>query len=139
MQSSLTCSLNSQTIDTSISLLSGVTKLPTTIGDTSTEIKFSISNVQNPLSLATTATSISAYILTSSKNYRLNKRTTGLTITNTAAGSISNATASPDDSSLGVTTNYLVSFKPDNTITQNTVVKVTIPSELGVSTATAMT
>lgn len=138
LQSSLTCSLNSQTIDTSISLLSGVTKLPTTIGDTTTTIKFSISNVQNPLSLATTTTSIQAFMLKSSKNYRINRRTTGMTITNTASGSISNATASPDDSSLGVTTNYLISFKPDNTILQGTVVKVTIPSELEVSTATAM-
>jgi hypothetical protein len=139
LESSLTCSLNSQTIDLSTSLLTGVTALPTTVGVTSTQVVFSISNVQNPLSITTTATSILIYILTSSKNYIINQRTTGLTITNTAAGSISNATASPDDSSLGVTTSYLISFKPDNSILQNTEVKVTIPSEVGVDTTTTMT
>jgi hypothetical protein len=138
LQSSLTCSLNSQTIDLSTSL-SGVTSLPTTVGDTSTQVVFSISNVQNPLSISPTTTSMQVYILTSSKNYIINQRTTGLTITNTDAGSISNATASPDDSSLGVTTNYLISFKPDNSILQNTEVKVTIPSEVGVDTTSTMT
>lgn len=122
----------------SVALPTGVTQLPSAAGDTTTQIKFSISSVQNPLSMSTTA-SFQILILTSNKNNRINSKTTGLTVTNTAAGSISNASVSPDNSALGATTPYLVSFKPDNSILQNTQIKVTIPSQIGVNTTSTMT
>lgn len=114
-----------------------MTQLPTTAGNTSTQIKFSVSNVQNPLSMSTTS-SIQMSILTSNKNNRINTKTTGLTITNTEAGTITSAAVYPDNSTLGATTSYLVSFTPSTNIAQNTVVKITIPSQIGVTSASAV-
>ena len=138
LQSSLICSLQSNTIFLTVALATGVSQLPTTVGDTSTEIKFSISNVRNPLSTATSA-SIEIYVLTSNQNNKVNQRTSGLTLTNTEAATIINAAAYPIDSTLGATTTYLISFQPPNSIEQNSVVKVTIPSQVTVNTGSTMT
>lgn len=137
LQSSLICSLQSNTILINIALPSGVSQLPTVAGDTSTQIKFSVSSVRNPLSMAPTS-SLQISILTSNQNNKINERTTGLVITNTEAGEITNAAAYPQNSALGATTSYLISFKPVNSIAQNTVVKVKIPTQIGVATPTAM-
>lgn len=130
--------MNGNTIFITVALLSGVSQLPTTAGDTTTNIKFSISNVRNALSLAATS-SFQIYVLTSNQNNRVNQKTSGLTLTNTEAATITNAAAYPIDSGLGATTSYLISFKPPNTIEQNSQIKVTIPSQIGIDTSSTMT
>jgi hypothetical protein len=129
--------LNGNTIFITITLLSGVSQLPITVGDITTQIKFSISNVRNALSLATTS-SFQIFILTNNQNNRVNQRTTGLTLTNSEAATITDAAAFPIDSGLGATTSYLISFKPPNIIEQNSQIKVTIPSQIGIDTSSTM-
>jgi hypothetical protein len=94
--------------------------------------------VRNPLSLATSST-FQIAILTNNQNNEISKRTSGITVQNTEAGTIVNARAAPVNSDLGVTTSYLIEFTPGNTVEQNTVVTVTIPSQIGVDTSSAMT
>lgn len=138
LNSLLTCSLQNNSIFISVALPTGVSQLPATAGDTSTDISFSISDIRNPLSLATSS-SIEIYILTSNQNNKVNQKTTGLAVTNTKAATLSTATVNPYDSTLGATTSYLVSFKPSNSIPGNTIVKVTVPSQIGVDTSSTVT
>jgi len=77
---------------------------------------------------------VSIFAYTNTKKFLINSRSPGMTITNTAAGGISEASVSPVNSDLGAITDYLISFKPNNQIIKNTVVKITIPSELIINT-----
>ena len=138
LSSPLVCSLQSNTFNILVSLLSGVTQLPTVAGDTTTNIKFSISNAVNPPSLTQTS-SFQFYVLTNNQTNLINQRTSGVTISNTMAASFLSASAQPDVKDLGVTANYLISFQPANSIVQNTVVKVTIPSQIGIKSSSTPT
>jgi hypothetical protein len=138
LTASLTCSLTSNTIYVSIALPTGVSQLPVVAGTTTTSISLSITNVQNPPSLNPTS-SIQLYFMTANKINFINQRTTGLTVTNTAAGLLLSASANPDDSGLGAVTNYLISFQPSTSILSGTIVKVQIPSQITVDLTSTIT
>lgn len=139
LQTSLVCSVNGQTVDMQVALSTGLTILPTTVGATDTSISFSINNVRNPYLLSTTATGIIINSYTNTKKYLIDRRSPAMTVTNTAAGSIIESSVVPVNSALGITTDYLISFKPNNDILQNTIVKLTIPSELVINTTVPFT
>ena len=69
----------------------------------------------------------------------INQRLSGIPITNTQTGSFLLASAQPDLTDLGATTNYLISFQAPNLIYQNTVVKVTLPSQIKVKSSSSLT
>ena len=138
LATSLTCSVTGQNVYLKITLEDGVTQLPTVAGDTTTQIVFNISDISNPPSLDESST-FEFYVTTQNRINEINERTTGVTITNTEAGTLTDASASPDDSSLGATTNYLISFLPTTYIYQDTMIKVAIPSQITVSDSTAIT
>lgn len=121
-----------------MSLLNSLTQLPTVSGDTTTKIQFSITNVTNPPSLLASST-FQVYMMKSDQVNYIVQRLTGVTVTNTEAGTLTSVSASPDDSTLGVTTNYLIAFTPSTSIQKNTVVTVQLPTQISVNTSLTMT
>lgn len=120
-----------------VDLLSGVTQLPVVTGDTTTQISFSVSNVTNPSSMDQSST-FQFYFNTSNQVNQINQRLTGVTVTNSQSGALTNVSVSPEDSSLGVTTSYLISFLPSTAVEQNTIVTVQIPSQIGIDTSSTL-
>ena len=130
LASSLTCTLSSSVLDVAIATSSGATELAA-----NTLIVFVIQGVQNPSTLSESS-SFQVETLTSDKQYRINLRTTGLTVTNSERGSISSTTAIPESTALNTSTTYTFSFTPTNTIPQNAFIQIGLPESVTVPTGT---
>jgi hypothetical protein len=117
-------------LDIQIATLSGISSL-----SARTLIGFSIQNVKNPSSL-TESSSFIVQILTNDKTYTVNYRDTGLTVTNSLRGSITSASAVPQDTGLSVSTTYDFLFTNTNSIPVNGFIQVGIPNEITVPSGT---
>ncbi|CAI2380785.1 unnamed protein product [Moneuplotes crassus] len=92
--------------------------------------------IQNPLSIKTTG-SFAVYLKTSS-GANIASITTGITYTATV-GSITDMTATPDATTVGVSTSVLFRFKPKHNIPASSKLIVTLPSETSIVAKTSAT
>lgn len=105
-----------------------------TIIAASSLIVFTISGLKNPSTLSTTS-SFTVETLTST-GYTIMYKNTDLTMTTTQRGTITSASAAPVTTDLGVSTNYLITFTPSNSLPQNAFLQIGIPEEISVTTGT---
>lgn len=117
-------------LDIAIAISSGASQLVA-----NTLIIFTVKGVTNPSTLSQSS-SFQVETLTSDKLYRINQRTTGLSVTNSLRGAISTANARPESTALGVLTAYTITFTPTNPLPQNAFIQIGIPEEISVQTGT---
>jgi hypothetical protein len=136
LASSLTCTLTSATrvVDITVATSDGSSTIAA-----STLIEFIIQDVLNPPTLSeSTSFTVQTLTSTTAPIYLINSRTTGVTITNTLRGEITDATAVPTSESLNAITNYTITFTPTNSLPQSSSVLVGIPEEITVTTGPTM-
>lgn len=129
LNTTLTCNTtltaSPQVLDVLITPSSG------TVISSGTLMEFTVSNVTNPGNLDESGSfTVETITSTTAPIYKMNSRTTGLTITNSQRGSISDASAVPDSTALSVNTSYTIAFTPTNVLPQNAQVLITIPEEI---------
>ncbi|CAI2382006.1 unnamed protein product [Moneuplotes crassus] len=135
LATTLTCTVNGFEIIVTVATANGATSIPS-----GTLIEFFITNIQNPPTLqSTTSIQVIAFLDSGGTEYIISQRTTGLSITNSERGTISNANAVPDSTDLSALTNYTITFLPTNPLPQNSIVLVKIPEEIDVTNAAAVT